>query len=144
MKGTELVIKALVDNGVKYIFGYTGGAIMPIFDEMEKQKTLSFIMSRHEQGAAFMAQGISRASLSTAHPRTGVCMATSGPGAMNLVTGIADAGMDSVPLLAVTGQVEPVERHLGTRGRDVAVKHVDLGGDELRRQFHELLARCQE
>ena len=105
MKGTELVIKALVDNGVKYIFGYTGGAIMPIFDEMEKQKTLSFIMSRHEQGAAFMAQGISRASLSTAHPRTGVCMATSGPGAMNLVTGIADAGMDSVPLLAVTGQV---------------------------------------
>ena len=105
MKGTELVIKALVDNGVKYIFGYTGGAIMPIFDEMEKRKTLSFIMSRHEQGAAFMAQGISRASLSTAHPRTGVCMATSGPGAMNLVTGIADAGMDSVPLLAVTGQV---------------------------------------
>jgi thiamine pyrophosphate-dependent acetolactate synthase large subunit-like protein len=78
---------------------------MPIFDEMEKQKALSFIMSRHEQGAVFMAQGISRASLSTAHPRTGVCMATSGPGAMNLVTGIADANMDSVPLLAITGQV---------------------------------------
>ncbi len=105
MKGTELVLKALIDNGVKFIFGYTGGAIMPIFDEMEKQKALSFIMSRHEQGAVFMAQGISRASLSTAHPRTGVCMATSGPGAMNLVTGIADANMDSVPLLAITGQV---------------------------------------
>ena len=76
MKGTELVLKALIDNGVKYIFGYTGGAIMPVFDEMEKQRTLDFIMSRHEQGAAFMAQGISRASLSTADPRTGVCMAT--------------------------------------------------------------------
>jgi acetolactate synthase-1/2/3 large subunit len=105
MKGTELVLKALKDRGVKYIFGYTGGAIMPIFDEMEKQKCFEFIMSRHEQGAAFMAQGISRASVGTPHPRTGVCMATSGPGAMNLVTGIADAIMDSVPLLAITGQV---------------------------------------
>jgi len=105
MRGTELVLKALKDKGVKYIFGYTGGAIMPIFDEMEKQKCFKFIMSRHEQGAAFMAQGISRASVGTSHPRTGVCMATSGPGAMNLVTGIADAIMDSVPLLAITGQV---------------------------------------
>ena len=105
MKGTELVLKALQDKGVKYIFGYTGGAIMPIFDEMEKQKCFTFIMSRHEQGAAFMAQGISRGSVGTAHPRTGVCMATSGPGAMNLVTGVADASMDSVPLLAITGQV---------------------------------------
>ncbi len=105
MKGTELVLKALKDRGVKYIFGYTGGAIMPIFDEMEKQKCFEFIMSRHEQGAAFMAQGISRASVGTSHPRTGVCMATSGPGAMNLVTAIADAIMDSCPLLAITGQV---------------------------------------
>jgi acetolactate synthase I/II/III large subunit len=105
MKGTELVLKALKDKGVKYIFGYTGGAIMPVLDEMEKQKCFEFIMSRHEQGAAFMAQGISRASVGTPHPRTGVCMATSGPGAMNLVTGIADAIMDSVPLLAITGQV---------------------------------------
>ena len=105
MKGTELVLKALKDKGVKYIFGYTGGAIMPIFDEMEKQKCFEFIMSRHEQGAAFMAQGISRGSVGTSHPRTGVCMATSGPGAMNLVTVIADAIMDSVPLLAITGQV---------------------------------------
>jgi acetolactate synthase-1/2/3 large subunit len=105
MKGKELVLKALLDKGVKYIFGYTGGAIMPIFDEMEKQQVFKFIMSRHEQGAVFMAQGISRASISTANPRVGVCMATSGPGAMNLVTGIADAMMDSVPVLAVTGQV---------------------------------------
>jgi acetolactate synthase-1/2/3 large subunit len=105
MKGSELVIKALRDKGVQYVFGYTGGAIMPVFDEMEKQKAFAFIMSRHEQGAAFMAQGVSRASLSTANPQIGVCMATSGPGAMNLVTGIADAGMDSVPLVAITGQV---------------------------------------
>ncbi|MBU2645064.1 biosynthetic-type acetolactate synthase large subunit [bacterium] len=105
MKGTELVIKALIESGVQYVFGYTGGAIMPIFDEMEKQKVFAFIMSRHEQGAAFMAQGISRATMSTANPKVGVCMATSGPGAMNLVTGIADALMDSVPVLAITGQV---------------------------------------
>jgi len=105
MKGKELALKALLDKGVKYIFGYTGGAIMPIFDEMERQKVFTFIMSRHEQGAVFMAQGISRASISTSNPRIGVCMATSGPGAMNLVTGIADAMMDSVPVLAITGQV---------------------------------------
>jgi acetolactate synthase-1/2/3 large subunit len=105
MKGTQLVISALLARGVKFVFGYTGGAIMPIFDEMEKQQVFTFIMSRHEQGAAFMAQGISRASVSTDDPRIGVCMATSGPGAMNLVTGIADAGMDSIPLLAITGQV---------------------------------------
>lgn len=105
MKGTELVLKALLDNSVRYVFGYTGGAIMPVLDEMEKQKAFSFIMSRHEQGAVFMAQGLSRASISTTNPRVGVCVATSGPGAMNLVTGIADALMDSVPVLAITGQV---------------------------------------
>ena len=105
MQGKELVLKALQDKGVRYIFGYTGGAIMPVFDEMEKQKRFDFIMSRHEQGAVFMAQGISRASVTTKNPQIGVCLATSGPGAMNLVTGIADAGMDSVPVLAITGQV---------------------------------------
>jgi acetolactate synthase-1/2/3 large subunit len=105
MQGTGLVLKALHAKGVKYIFGYTGGAIMPVFDEMEKQQIFKFIMPRHEQGATFMAQGLSRASLSTAHPQIGVCMATSGPGAMNLVTGVADAHMDSVPIVAITGQV---------------------------------------
>jgi len=105
MTGKELVIKALKEKGVRFVFGYTGGAIMPIFDEMEKQHAFTFIMSRHEQGAAFMAQGVSRASLSTTDQQIGVCMATSGPGAMNLVTGIADAHMDSVPIIAVTGQV---------------------------------------
>lgn len=103
--GQELVIKALKDKGIKYIFGYTGGAIMPIFDEMERQKCFTFIMARNEQGATFMAQGLSRASQTSDVPQIGVCMATSGPGAMNLVTGMADAMMDSVPILAVTGQV---------------------------------------
>jgi len=105
MKGTELVLRALHAKGVKYIFGYTGGAIMPVFDEMEKQNIFTFVMPRHEQGATFMAQGLSRASLSTDNPQIGVCMSTSGPGAMNLVTGVADAHMDSVPIIAITGQV---------------------------------------
>ena len=105
MTGKKLLLRALKEKGVKYIFGYTGGAIMPIFDEMDKLGDFHFIMSRHEQGAAFMAQGVSRGSLSTDQPQVGVCMTTSGPGAMNLATGIADAYMDSVPMLAVTGQV---------------------------------------
>jgi acetolactate synthase-1/2/3 large subunit len=105
MTGKNLVMQTLVNKGVKYIFGYTGGAIMPIFDEMDKTPGVRFIMSRHEQGAAFMAQGLSRASLSNDTPQIGVCMSTSGPGAMNLTTGIADAYMDSVPVVAITGQV---------------------------------------
>lgn len=105
MTGKKLLLRALKDKGIKYIFGYTGGAIMPVFDEMDKLGGFNFVMSRHEQGAAFMAQGVSRASLSNKDPQIGVCMSTSGPGAMNLVTGIADAYMDSVPILAVTGQV---------------------------------------
>jgi acetolactate synthase-1/2/3 large subunit len=105
MTGKKLLLQALKENGVKYIFGYTGGAIMPIFDEMEIMGDFHFVMSRHEQGAAFMAQGVSRASLSSERQQIGVCLSTSGPGAMNLTTGIADAHMDSVPIIAITGQV---------------------------------------
>ncbi len=105
MTGKQLLLKALKDKGVQYIFGYIGGAIMPFFDEMEKMGLFKFVMGRHEQGSAFMAQGLSRASLSTDKPQVGVCVSTSGPGAMNLVTGIADAHMDSVPMIAITGQV---------------------------------------
>lgn len=105
MTGKNLVLRTLKNRGTKYIFGYTGGAIMPLFDEMDKVGDFTFIMSRHEQGAAFMAQGLSRGSLSTDDPQVGVCVSTSGPGAMNLVTGIADAYMDSVPVVAITGQV---------------------------------------
>jgi len=105
MTGKHLTMRSLKEKGVKYIFGYTGGAIMPIFDEMDKMDNFHFIMARHEQGAAFMAQGVSRGSLSTSQPQIGVCLTTSGPGAMNLATGIADAYMDSVPIIAITGQV---------------------------------------
>ena len=105
MTGKEKLLSALKTKGINYIFGYTGGTIMPVFDEMDKMKNFQFIMSRHEQGATFMAQGLSRGSLSTDNPQLGVCMATSGPGAMNLTTGVADAHMDSVPMLIVTGQV---------------------------------------
>ena len=105
MTGKEKLLSALKTKGVKYIFGYTGGTIMPVFDEMDKTDGFKFIMSRHEQGATFMAQGLSRASLSTSTPQLGTCMATSGPGAMNLTTGVADAHMDSVPMLIITGQV---------------------------------------
>ncbi len=105
MTGKNLMLRTLKKKGVKFLFGYTGGAIMPIFDEMDKMGGFHFIMSRHEQGAAFMAQGVSRASLSTETPQIGVCLSTSGPGAMNLATGVADAYMDSVPIVAITGQV---------------------------------------
>lgn len=105
MTGKQLLLKALKDRGVEYIFGYIGGAIMPVFDEMERRKDFKFIMARHEQGATFMAQGLSRASVSNKERQVGVCVSTSGPGAMNLVTGVADAYMDSVPIVVVTGQV---------------------------------------
>jgi acetolactate synthase-1/2/3 large subunit len=105
MTGKTLVLRALKDLGVRYLFGYTGGAIMPIFDEIERFDDMTFLMARHEQGAAFMAQGLTRGALSTDRPELGVCLSTSGPGAMNLVTGIADAHMDSVAMLAITGQV---------------------------------------
>lgn len=105
MTGKTLVLRALHDLGIRYLFGYTGGAIMPIFDEIENVEGISFIMSRHEQGAAFMAQGLTRGARSNEQPTIGTCISTSGPGAMNLITGIADAHMDSVPVVAITGQV---------------------------------------
>ncbi|HEX9804258.1 MAG TPA: biosynthetic-type acetolactate synthase large subunit [Candidatus Dojkabacteria bacterium] len=105
MNGAQLLIKALKAANTKYIIGYTGGAIMPFFDEMEKDGSFKFIMSRHEQGAAFIAQGLSRSTVSKKEQQIGICISTSGPGAMNLVTGIADAHMDSVPIMAITGQV---------------------------------------
>ncbi len=100
IKGAELFCRSLVEEGVTYLFGYTGGAIMPVYDAFPKFPQLHHIMVRHEQAAAFAAQGMARAS-----GRPGVCIATSGPGATNLMTGIADAHMDSVPIVAITGQV---------------------------------------
>ncbi len=97
--GAKAIIKALEAQGVEVIFGYPGGATLPIYDELAKS-SIQHILARHEQGAAHMADGYSRAT-----GKTGVCLATSGPGATNLVTGIATAFMDSSPLVAITGQV---------------------------------------
>jgi acetolactate synthase-1/2/3 large subunit len=99
--GAEAVILCLLEEQVRYIFGYPGGAIMPIYDELYKyQDQLHHILTRHEQGAVHAAQGFARTS-----GTTGVCFATSGPGATNLITGIADAQIDSTPVVCITGQV---------------------------------------
>jgi len=100
MKGAKALIEALKKEGVEVIFGIPGGAVLPIFDYLYDDKDIRFILTRHEQGAAHMADGYARAT-----GKVGVCIATSGPGATNLTTGIATAFMDSVPIVAITGQV---------------------------------------
>lgn len=99
--GSEAVLKCLVEEGVDTIFGYPGGAIMPVYDSLYGYADqLNHILSRHEQGAVHAAQGYARSS-----GKVGVCLATSGPGATNLITGITDAMIDSTPLVCITGQV---------------------------------------
>ena len=99
--GSESIMEVLVREGVKIIFGYPGGAIMPIYDALHGySKKITHILTRHEQGAIHAAQGFSRVS-----GKVGVCLATSGPGATNLITGLADAQIDSTPLVCITGQV---------------------------------------
>src|SRR6195256_5107648 len=100
MNGAEILVAALEREGVDVIFAYPGGASMPIHQALTRSTKIRTILPRHEQGGVFAAGGYGRAT-----GRAGVCMATSGPGATNLVTGIADAYMDSVPLVAITGQV---------------------------------------
>ncbi len=99
--GSEIICESLIAEGVRDIFGYPGGAILPLYDTLPRYaKKLRHILTRHEQGAAFAAEGYARAS-----GDVGVCLATSGPGATNLITGIANAYLDSIPLVAITGQV---------------------------------------
>jgi acetolactate synthase-1/2/3 large subunit len=100
MTGAEIVLKALADQGVEFVFGYPGGAVLPIYDELFQQEKVKHILVRHEQGATHAAEGYAR---STGKP--GVVLVTSGPGATNAVTGLTDALMDSVPLVCITGQV---------------------------------------
>ncbi|PHR25673.1 MAG: acetolactate synthase 3 large subunit [Hoeflea sp.] len=100
MTGAEMVLQALKDNGVEHIFGYPGGAVLPIYDELHQQDDVEHILVRHEQGAGHMAEGYAR---STGKP--GVVLVTSGPGATNVVTALQDALMDSIPLVCLTGQV---------------------------------------
>ena len=99
MKANQAIAKLLKREGVEYLFGYPGGAIMPFYDALPDYP-LKHVLTRHEQAAAHAADGYARAT-----GQVGVCVATSGPGATNLVTGLATAQMDSVPLVAITGQV---------------------------------------
>src|SRR5215216_7421128 len=100
MLGADILVAALEREGVEAIFAYPGGASMHMHQALTRSKKIRTILPRHEQGGVFAAQGYARAT-----GRAGVVMATSGPGAMNLVTGIADAFLDSTPLVAITGQV---------------------------------------
>ena len=100
MTGAEMVFQALEDQGVEHIFGYPGGAVLPIYDELKNHKKIKHILVRHEQGAGHAAEGYARSS-----GKPGVILVTSGPGATNTVTALTDAYMDSVPLVCITGQV---------------------------------------
>src|SRR6201985_3186570 len=100
LSGAEMVIRALKDQGVKHIFGYPGGAVLPIYDALFQAEGITHVLCRHEQGATHGDEGYAR---STGKP--GVVLVTSGPGATNAVTGLTDALMDSIPLVVLTGQV---------------------------------------
>ena len=100
MTGAEMVIQAMIDQGVEHIFGYPGGAVLPIYDAMFQQEKLRHILVRHEQGAVHAAEGYARST-----GKVGCVLVTSGPGATNAVTGLTDALMDSIPLVCITGQV---------------------------------------
>ena len=100
MTGAEMVLKALADQGVRHVFGYPGGAVLPIYDEMFQQDKVEHILVRHEQGAVHAAEGYARST-----GQVGVVLVTSGPGATNAVTGLTDALLDSIPIVCLTGQV---------------------------------------
>ncbi|SIT79847.1 acetolactate synthase, large subunit [Yoonia rosea] len=100
MTGAKMVVQALIDQGVDTVFGYPGGAVLPIYDEIFQQNSIKHVLVRHEQGAVHAAEGYAR---STGKP--GVALVTSGPGATNAVTGLTDALMDSIPIIVLTGQV---------------------------------------
>src|SRR5262247_2220882 len=100
LTGAEIVVRCLAAEGVEYVFGYPGGAVLFIYDELFKQDKVKHVLVRHEQGAVHAADGYSRSS-----KKVGVALVTSGPGVTNAVTGIATAYMDSIPMVVLTGQV---------------------------------------
>ena len=101
ISGAEAILRCLIEEDARTIFGYPGGAIMPVYDVLYNyQEEIQHVLPRHEQGAIHAAQGFARVTR-----QTGVCMATSGPGATNLITGLGDAVLDSTPLVCITGQV---------------------------------------
>jgi acetolactate synthase-1/2/3 large subunit len=132
LTGAEIVWATLVGEGVTTVFGYPGGAILPVYDALRKFP-IHHVLVRHEQGAAHMADGYARAS-----GRTGVCVATSGPGATNLVTGIATAMLDSIPIVCITGQVS--SKLLGTD----AFQEIDITGITLPITKHNFLVTRPE
>ena len=124
--GADIVIKALVDQGVDVVFGYPGGAVLPIYDSLFKQNALRHILVRQEGGAVHAAEGYARST-----GKVGVVLVTSGPGATNAVTGLTDALMDSVPIVCLTGQVPirwvgtcPVRQTIGTESIKASVSPV--------------------
>ena len=133
LTGAEIVWATLAGEGVRDVFGYPGGAILPIYDALRKYP-IRHVLVRHEQGAAHMADGYARAS-----GKVGVAIGTSGPGATNLVTGIATAMMDSVPLVCITGQIS--SKLLGTD----AFQEVDITGITLPITKHNyVVTRAQD
>jgi acetolactate synthase-1/2/3 large subunit len=128
MTGAQILCESLVKEGVEVIFGLPGGSVIPLYDTLPRYPQLRHILVRHEQGAAHAADGYARAT-----GKVGVCFATSGPGATNLVTGIANAYLDSVPVIAVTGQVATP-----FIGRD-AFQEVDISGITLPITKHNYL-----
>jgi acetolactate synthase-1/2/3 large subunit len=130
LSGAEIVVECLKREDVKVIFGIPGGAIMPLYDILYSETSIKHILTRHEQGAAHAADGYARAT-----GKVGVCMATSGPGATNLVTGLANAHLDSIPLVAFTGQVPT-----GLIGTD-AFQEVDISGITLPITKNSYIAR---
>jgi len=133
LTGAEILWATLAGEGTTTVFGYPGGAILPIYDALRKFPTIHHVLVRHEQGASHMADGYARAS-----GRVGVCMATSGPGATNLVTGLATAMLDSIPLVAITGQVS--SKVLGSD----AFQEVDITGITLPITKHNFLVTRAE
>src|SRR5947199_8594296 len=128
MSGSEILVACLEREGVDTIFAYPGGASMEIHQALTRSKKIRTVLPRHEQGGAFAAEGYARAT-----GRAGVCMATSGPGATNLVTGLADAYLDAIPVVAITGQVP---QHMIGKG---AFQETDIFGLTLPIMKHSYL-----
>ena len=133
MNVSNHIVSFLAGKGVTHVFGYPGSAVLPLYDALSRDPRLTHILARHEQGAAHMACGYARMS-----GRPGVCLATSGPGAANLICGITDANLDSVPMLILTGQVDT-----GSIGRD-AFQEADIMGMTLPVTKHNYLVRDAE
>ncbi|WP_392551932.1 acetolactate synthase large subunit [Orbus wheelerorum] len=133
LTGAELIVKILENYGITQVAGIPGGAILPLYDALSQSKTIKHILTRHEQAAGFIAQGMTRVT-----GKPAVCLASSGPGATNLLTAIADAKLDSIPIVCITGQVS-----LSTIGTD-AFQEVDTYGISIPITKHNYLVRTIE